>query len=263
MHQAVKHRVLCRKRWKTNEKQRQEPAITWKRKYWRCKRSLLSGWNVGTHSLGSFNIVFCSALQLLNSTTLFTLAQNKRIFRICDYALTDWFSLTNYWCETHGYSLLKAFIKVTNNLFTFQGEHIALLWVFSTNLRALWFRIELRTECTVDNILADAVFPQVNFRVAKGDNRFLEAGGRSRPSAVEAFPPKFFFWNLTFMKCLFRHFEIISLKQHLYLVFQSKRSHALFAIYISAKQQLRRYNMTKRSICDCLQNGVQRRTIGL
>ena len=35
----------------------------------------------------------------------------------------------------------------------------------------------------------------------------------------------FFFWNLMFMKCLFQHFEIVSLEQHLYLVFQSKRSH--------------------------------------
>ena len=42
----------------------------------------------------------------------------------------------------------------------------------------------------------------------------------------------FFFWNLMFMECLFRRFEIISLEQHLYIVFQSKRSYALFVIYI-------------------------------
>ena len=35
-----------------------------------------------------------------------------------------------------------------------------------------------------------------------------------------------------FMECLFRRFEIISLEQHLYIVFQSKRSYALFVIYI-------------------------------
>jgi len=38
---------------------------------------------------------------------------------------------TNPWCQMQLYSLLEAFIKVTDNLVAFQGEDHVLLWVFS------------------------------------------------------------------------------------------------------------------------------------
>ena len=61
----------------------------------------------------------------------------------------------------------------------------------------------------------------------KGDNRFLKVGGTEPAKWCRSIPSeRCFFLNLMFMKCLFWHSDIVSLEQHSYLIFQSKRRHA-------------------------------------